>query len=712
MFAPQGYGTSGGGGSGGASSLDELIIDVSKNWNQKRIQNLGEPINPEDAVTKLYVDNKFTGNLYEILRYNPATDSLISSGGITITDDARMIFPCVSMSNKIVVNLKASSEGIDSGLAACRSTPMFSCGYDGHSMIGLVNNMIGQVSYDQMGSAIFLNSYHTNAIEIYTRGVNSSTWHRPLIIEGNAPDGALTIDYYGAVINGRLQVNGSLNISSGTFNIGGSPHRHDDLYVNLNTPIIYGELNANGFRINSLANPEIGTDGANKAYVDAFVMGLIWKLPIEGFATDEVAIETDPDLYDGARFVIISGATGEWASHINSIAQWEESTSSWIYQEPSSMWTVLCKADLKSYTYSTTDGWCEIGWSGIHSGLTGLDVDDHLQYLHITNPRIVTAIHTFSGSKPFNVSSTTLVNNLNAELLNGHSYADITRIVTSSYAGLCPTLPGDANYYLNGAGNWTPASAITTPGIWGQITGTIADQDDLIALLNEKLGINDTAYNTARLGGIPYYEYATIGDFSNAGKGLSETSENELDVNVDGRTIFINSNNELEVIGGDGDLNLFSLTPKVVANCAVGGVEPGYELSGKHIKTIIRNFVRANTVYPTATPYVFGFVDEFNPSNFAVLINTINETVSSKIVDYATTSDKDGLIAFGYPSSYGDLDSIELGTSVMSQDIIEEFDKVTTTLYGIQYTIYRHQNITDLTGISSYNIRFVTGVDV
>lgn len=700
MFAPQGYG-SGGGGSTGITSLSELLIDVSKNWNGKRIQNLGEPLNISDAATKLYVDDKFTGSDNEILRYDAASDSMVSSNGITISDDSRIIIPCVSAGNLIPLNLKASTEGIDSGLAACRRTPGFSCGYLGHSLIGLVNNMIGTISVDQYGSALFLNTFHTNAIEFYIRDAGKiDVWKRPLVIENGAIDNAFIIGN-GVVVNGLLTINGSATIT-GTYNINGIPHNHDELYINKTTPIIYGNFNANGFKITSLSDPEIGSDVVTKSYVDAYIMGLIWRDAIVQFASEIFSPATD-----NYRVIIDTDATGDWESYIDYIATYDLESTSWTYEQPASMWTVFCKSEEQSYTYTLTDGWAEIGWAGNHSGLSNLTADDHLQYVHTSVARSISAIHTFDASTPFNVSNTGLVNNLNAELLNGHTYSELSRVVTTSYNGLCPQLPGDGSYFLSGNGSWTEidVSGLGT-GTWGQITGIITDQADLVLLLAEKLGVLERAYDSERLGGISYYDYATIGDITNAGEGLSETTDNRFNVNVDNRTIFINSYDELEVIGGDGDLNVYAESPVIIASTSVGGVEAGYELSGKHIKTVIKDILLGEDVSTTSTPYVFGYVTETSPVDFSTLTNTINETYSTKVVEYATSDINEGYLSFGYPSSYGELTTIEFGMTLISQNIIGEFDVIISTLYDTAYTIYRHKNISDLSGIDSFKVRF------
>jgi len=62
----------------GIKKLSELIIDTNKDWQGYRIMNLGEPIGPNDAARKIYVDAATTGlgiNYY----FLDAADSEVST---------------------------------------------------------------------------------------------------------------------------------------------------------------------------------------------------------------------------------------------------------------------------------------------------------------------------------------------------------------------------------------------------------------------------------------------------------------------------------------------------------------------------------------------------------------------------------------------------------------------------------------------------------
>jgi hypothetical protein len=66
-----------------------------------------------------------------------------------------------------------------------------------------------------------------------------------------------------------------------------------------------------------------------------------------------------------------------------------------------------------------------------HSTVFGLNNDDHLQYLHLSNPRIISANHVFSGLIPFTISGTgfgVLISGLNSNFLNGYTSNDFALI--------------------------------------------------------------------------------------------------------------------------------------------------------------------------------------------------------------------------------------------------------------------------------------------
>jgi len=41
--------------------LSRLVVDADKDWRERIIKNLGEPLDPHDAARKIYVDVAATG---------------------------------------------------------------------------------------------------------------------------------------------------------------------------------------------------------------------------------------------------------------------------------------------------------------------------------------------------------------------------------------------------------------------------------------------------------------------------------------------------------------------------------------------------------------------------------------------------------------------------------------------------------------------------
>ena len=87
--------------------------------------------------------------------------------------------------------------------------------------------------------------------------------------------------------------------------------------------------------------------------------------------------------------------------------------------------------------------------SQLHSGLGGLDQDDHTQYVHIATPRTINARHTFNPpepNSPFILGANAQgqkVNGLNADLLDGLDSSafqlldsDLTALANTNTTGL------------------------------------------------------------------------------------------------------------------------------------------------------------------------------------------------------------------------------------------------------------------------------------
>ena len=158
------------------------------------------------------------------------------------------------------------------------------------------------------------------------------------------------------------------------------------------TPTFYG-LSASNQRITSVNDPVAASDAATKSYVDAAINGLDWQESV----IDELA--TPPGSPStGDRYIIIATATGAWAGNENSIAEWNG--SSWTITAPDDG-TTLEVEDTGFIKIWNGSSWVRFGSSIDHGNLQGLADDDHLQYVHLSNARTISAAHTWSGAQLF-----------------------------------------------------------------------------------------------------------------------------------------------------------------------------------------------------------------------------------------------------------------------------------------------------------------------
>jgi len=97
------------------------------------------------------------------------------------------------------------------------------------------------------------------------------------------------------------------------------------------TSTITGDITLSGFKLVSVGTPTQGTDGVNKAYVDAQISGLTWKNPVSlinlvGASTSPVGSPVDLDAY----VIDTGGATGAWSSfNEGDVVQYHVSDTSW-----------------------------------------------------------------------------------------------------------------------------------------------------------------------------------------------------------------------------------------------------------------------------------------------------------------------------------------------------------------------------------------------
>ena len=181
------------------------------NMTNRRIMNVGNPTDDVDGVNKRYVDNLIVAIVSRIGESYDLTRYLKLDGRVAMTGD-------LNLDRHRIINVAAPSDDDD-----CANK-----GYVDASISSAIGSRIvevGTVNMDLKGKKI----------------INVGT--------PSARDDAATMDYVDGRIGGRLAIDGSNRMT--------------------------GDLNVGIHRIKNEVDPIIGSDGANKRYVDETVPNLV-----------------------------------------------------------------------------------------------------------------------------------------------------------------------------------------------------------------------------------------------------------------------------------------------------------------------------------------------------------------------------------------------------------------------------------------------------
>lgn len=157
--------------------------------------------------------------------------------------------------------------------------------------------------------------------------------------------------------------------------------------------------------------------------------------------------------------------------------------------------------------------------SGIlHGDLGGLDADDHEQYVHISSPRTITAVHTFnpSGGVPFIVGTNargSIVTGLNADLLDSQHGSYYTNASNLS-SGIVPVARLSGTYNISISGSADGSLPLTGGELTGPLIVPVLTIDELNGILRAIDGEVSTGATTDDLdeGANLYYTNERVDD--------------------------------------------------------------------------------------------------------------------------------------------------------------------------------------------------------
>ena len=156
-----------------------------------------------------------------------------------------------------------------------------------------------------------------------------------------------------------------------------NPHQVTLEQVRSQNNQVAGDIDMGGNKVTALGSPSADTDAATKGYVDSLVQGLDWQDSVKD--RDLTAPPASPQA--GDRYLVASGATGDWTGHDNEIAEYNG--SAWEFTTPNDGMAVWVEDEDILVVYNGS-AWVRFGSTIDHGNLNGLGDDDHPQYLNTT----------------------------------------------------------------------------------------------------------------------------------------------------------------------------------------------------------------------------------------------------------------------------------------------------------------------------------------
>jgi len=417
-----------------------------------------DPVNDTDATNKKYVDNAVQG-LKEKTQVRCATTANITLSGSQTVDG-------ISVTDGDRVLVKNQTDATENGIYVVDTSGAWSRSDDADTWDELVQAYV----FVEVGTVNADSGWKCTVDSGGTLGTDDVNWvqfsQAGTITGTNLGSGA---EVYESKVGTQLRFR---TISEPTSNLITITQNANDIVPDIDITELEQDLNLNDIASTGTAHQlSLANGGTGNDFVGASGTQFLW---VSGGAIVESGY--DENSFQG------QDATLDALSNLDS--------TTGIMVQTNAGATTFAKRSIVSADGSVTitnpDGVSgnidlSVSASAVdHGSLSGLGDDDHTQYVHISTARTVSAQHTYTGTPafnptsgaPFSTNSTTIVTNLNTDLLDGQHgtyYLDL-----SNATGTLPITHGGT-----GVTTFTDQKVIYFDQTAGQLTSASYDHDDV-----------------------------------------------------------------------------------------------------------------------------------------------------------------------------------------------------------------------------------------
>jgi hypothetical protein len=180
----------------------------------------------------------------------------------------------------------------------------------------------------------------------------------------------------------KVRANGAwTSLSAGTMDHGAlsglSDDDHSQYLLANGTRALSGDLSMGGNQLTNVGAPAVGTDAANKDYVDAVAQGIDWQDSVLDRFDPTGALPVGPSQFD--RYIATATANG-WT--VNYIYEYEGST--WEETIPNEGFAAWVEDENIVYVFNGTN-WVKMATIFAHNDLASLQGGTTSEYYHLTS---------------------------------------------------------------------------------------------------------------------------------------------------------------------------------------------------------------------------------------------------------------------------------------------------------------------------------------